>query len=116
MQISENDFKIGEGINQGYTSLLTERYFGNGENISNFHQYEKSVAEKLEIIIGQEKMENLYFTANLYGLIGELAKYEREEEILNFIQKVDFINEYLNSKKLISAFKKEIIERRLLKK
>jgi len=86
---------IGNGINEGYTQLLTERYFGENKDILPAYKYEKLIAEKLEMIIGKEKMEQLYFSANLYGLVQELAQYEDENTVLNFINDLDFLSEQL---------------------
>lgn len=79
---------IGIGLNEGYTVLLCERYF----NINAQYTYEflKHFSKSLEKIIGKEKMEYLYFSKNLYGLINELKNYEKNNlEILNFIKALD---------------------------
>ena len=41
-------------------------------------------------IIGKEKMENLYFNSNLYGLINEFKQYSTEEDFINFLFNMDF--------------------------
>ncbi len=82
---------IGKGINEGYTQLLTNR---NTEGFSYFYLYETRIATMVEEIVGQEKMQKNYFTANLKGLIEELTKYISEEEVMKFIQALDFYQEY----------------------
>lgn len=82
---------IGMGINEGYTELLTQRYFGQKYKIPKTYLCEIEIVDKLEKIIGQKKMENLYLTANLPGLISELMKYASEDEIAKFISGVDLI-------------------------
>lgn len=102
---SKGLLNIGNGINEGYTELLNQRYFGGTEyplgirrSISTYG-YLKLITEKLEQIVGKEKMENLYFSANLKGLIQELNKYASEEEIMKFITDTDFIIKYLSNKR-----------------
>lgn len=84
---------IGTGINEGYTNLLVEHYFGLKPKS---YKYEMRIARQIENIIGREKMEQLYFKADLQGLIGELSKYCSLDESLNLVQTVDYIN-YVNS-------------------
>lgn len=77
---SYNRFKIGgfqnvmsyRGINEGYTQLLTEKYFS---FTTNDYLGEKTIAELLESIIDSTLMENFYSTANLQGLLNEISKY-----------------------------------------
>lgn len=84
---------IGFGLNEGYTQLLTERYFKDKE-LNNDYNLEKIIANNLELLIGQSKMEQLYFKADLYGLVEELKNYIIEEEIYDFIKCVDHISEF----------------------
>lgn len=84
--------RIGVGINEGYTELLTERYFGEKHKLPKTYKYEVSVVERLEKIIGQDNMESLYLNANLPGLIDELKRYASEDDISKFISSVDLIS------------------------
>ena len=94
---------IGVGINEGYTELLAERYFGERDTrITNSYQYQKFIVKQLEKIVGEEKMESLYFNSNLKGLIEELSQYDSEEEIMKFISNTDFLVKHLDDKKFIS--------------
>ena len=86
---------IGQGINEGYTQLLTERYFGYSRELRGVYEYEMHLMKNIEKVIGKEKMENLFFKANLKGLIEELNKYLSEDEIFSFINNVDFLNKHL---------------------
>lgn len=104
---------IGIGITEGYTQLMTERYFGNDsttrfleknygiENakriVGRSYQFQVLIASKLEEIIGKEKMEELYLNADLYGLVDELTKYSSKEEINDFISKMDFLHSNIKS-------------------
>lgn len=100
---------LGNAINEGYTQLLTERYFGYIEGLCRTYKFEVNIADKLEKIIGQEKMENLYLNANLLGLINELKKYALEEEITKFISSTDFLTEHLRDTKILPKEEEMII-------
>lgn len=98
-----NENNIGEGLNEGYTQLLTERYFSDIHNVCKGKVYpvQVDISKYLEEIIGQKEMEKMYFNADLYALIKELEKYESKENIINFILNVDFIHNHVGDKKLI---------------
>lgn len=87
----DSKFNIGKGINEGYTQLLTLRYFGKKHKITPAYEFEVAVVEKLEKIVGQEEMKRLYLNANLLGLIENLKQYASEEDIVNFITGIDLI-------------------------
>lgn len=94
-------FKIGHGIDEGYTEYLTQKYCKakkireeDGHKVGSY-VYEVFVAGKIEKIIGEEKMQSLYLNANLKGLIDELSKYSTKEKTINILQKLDFLNVYL---------------------
>ncbi len=94
---------IGNGINEGYTELLNNRYFDkkmtDSETYRSISTYEylTIIAEKLEQIVGKEKMERLYFKCSLNGLIQELSQYSSEEEIMKFITDTDFLLRHLDN-------------------
>lgn len=85
---------IGGGLNEGYTALLTSRYF----KIASY-PLESNIAEKVEKIVGQQKMEGMYFKADLYNLVQELKKYNTEQETIQFLKNLDFIKDYLSTAK-----------------
>ena len=85
-------YNIGTGINEGYTQLLANRYSKQKSLLS--YPKETRIAEIIESVIGKENMEKHYFMANLKGLIDELAKYKSEEEVMKFIQMIDFNEKY----------------------
>lgn len=91
---------LGDGLNEGYTQLLTQRYFGYIDNLNKSYIVEVHYAELLEKIVGQEKMKSLYLNADLSGLINELKIYSSEEEIGKFFSSLDFINNHINRKKI----------------
>ena len=84
---------VGMGLNEGYTELMTHRYFSN-KRLYNPYKYETFIVNKLEQIIGKEKMEKLYLTGNLIGLIDLLKKYSSKEEVMGFIATLDYISMY----------------------
>lgn len=88
--------KIGQGINEGYTQLLTERYFGH--TIKGVYDYESFIASNLDTIVTKKKMECLYFNADLKGLINELSKYASYDDIIKFVLNIDFINTHIKDK------------------
>lgn len=108
---------IGIGLNEGYTQVLTERFFGNIPETKYSYPFETHIAKLLEAIIGQDKMAKYYFNANLSGLVKELEKYSSYNNIINFITNLDLISKIqllsplhnLEPKLLVKALK-EIID------
>lgn len=100
---------IGVGLNEGYTELLNERYFSNAyPTVSYINQ--KHIALGIEEIVGQEKMEKLYFDANLAGLVDELCQYISKEETLSLLREIDEC--HLNEKRNSAEYYKKTIELR----
>ena len=95
MNSKSNNKTIGVGINEGYTELLTSRYFNNEK--PNTYLEQTIICDSLEKIIGKDKMKSLYLNADLYGLVMELNKYISKEEIIGFIYYSDFITNHLKS-------------------
>ncbi len=87
-----SDFAIGSGLTEGYTQLLTERYFSKKHpEVKGSYQNLVLIAKSIEKIIGKEKMESLYLNCNLNGLIEELKKYMTEKEVMKIITTTDVI-------------------------
>lgn len=77
------------GINEGYTQLLTKRYFNDNNN---GYIIEENIASIIEMIIGTNKMEYLYSNAKYDKLIIELDKYNNNlEDTFNLILDIDKI-------------------------
>lgn len=95
--ISMDKYILGLALDEGYTDLLAMRYFSSDdyENL-NFTSYpiESRVALNLEKIVGMDKMQSLYMTANLVGLIKELEEYYNDNEIEQFLINLDVISLY----------------------
>lgn len=89
-----DNIEIGRGLNEGYTEFLNNRYF-----IKNYYRtgydYEMSIAQIIEKIIGRRTMENLYFNANLEGLVQKLSKYIDINEAKKLILNLDLITKSL---------------------
>ena len=110
---------IGDGLTEGYTELMTNRYFKNqrkirvseGEYIDVSVSYKclEMMASRLEEIVGRRTMESLYLNADLLGLINELSKYTNVDDIMKFISDTDFIINYFNEKNYKFLKKKLLI-------
>ena len=82
---------IGYGINEGYTELLTERYFANDSDRLGYY-FERFFASYIEKLIGEDKMSELYFKADILGLIDALKAYNNEETIIFIIKCLDYFS------------------------
>lgn len=85
---------LGNALNEGYTDLLTNRYFD--ENIDDYYYIEAKYASNLEKIIGKDIMEELYLKGDFFGLIKELKKRYDIKEIEKFLIGFDVISLYRN--------------------
>ena len=86
---------LGKGLNEGYTELLSDRYFKN-QIIGRSFSYDICTffAEKLEEIVGKDKMEIFYMNADLFGLCKFLTNFDELENILKFLLKLDHLVTY----------------------
>lgn len=82
---------VGCSFNEGYTELLTERYFFD-QGIDYSYSIEVMIAKMAEKIVGREEMEELFFKADLYGLGEEFIKDATKEEFIQFLDDVDYIH------------------------
>ena len=91
-------FTEGRGISEGYTELLTKRYFEKDNDQKEVYYEEVIFIRFIESIIGEDKMNQLFFTSNLEGLITELSKYQKLERVTDFIDNLDLFtaNRYHN--------------------
>ena len=65
---------------------------------------------KLEHIIGKEKMEQLYISSDLKGLINEINKYLDKKETMSFIKEKSTVKRLLYLQKMhINKCEKERI-------
>lgn len=102
---------IGEGVNEGYTQLLAERYFEDAQK-GNYNVL-VYIVELLELIVGRDKMEHYYMTSDLYSLVDELKKYAPYEDICKFLSYLDYIVKHIYdtnlSKSDVKYFKKILL-------
>lgn len=103
----EGGVNVGEPLNEGYTELMTNRYFFPSTE-SKYYKYEVRVARQIEEIVGQEKMEKLYLNANLYGLLKELEKYTSSDNIKIFLDNLQYVYSNYNKSELHHSIRKNI--------
>ena len=97
MQNHANGLFIGRGLNEGYTQVLTERYFSDymGDlGDAQAYPYETSIIRSLEQIIDPKFMENCYFRNDLNAVINELSKYSSLDKARTFISDMDLVMTY----------------------
>ena len=93
---TRGEYGIGYGLDEGYTSLLDDRYFlhrSKTKEIENLRIYQivKIIAKRIEEFIGKEEMEDLYFTADLLSLVNTLSKYTSISSTTKFLHNLDEI-------------------------
>ena len=81
---------IGIALDDAYTEILLYRYFNLDKEYMSY-KYEVIITTLIEDIIGKDKMTNLYFKADLYGLVKKLETYNTKEKIIEFIENLDSI-------------------------
>lgn len=83
-----NDF--GKGLNEGYTELLTKRYFSHlTEDNTEIYPSFTWFLDMIEEIVGQERLEDHFFSCDLNGLIKDLTQYCSEKKALKLIHYMD---------------------------
>lgn len=98
---------IGIGINEGYTDLISQRYFCKEKNRKVGYSYHRVISEIIENIVGKQKMINLYFHGDLNSLIEELAKYSSREKAEQVITDLDSVLKIIRTPKLVVPIGKE---------
>jgi hypothetical protein len=105
----ENIIFLGKALNEGYTEIMTNRYFGVDISKSGYSYYIE-MTSKLEEIVGSNFMEKQYMHANLKELIIEVSKYATVEDTINYIKNMDFHILHARDKN------KTVYEKKLLRK
>ncbi len=99
----KNRKKYGVFLNEGYTEYIVLKYFNKDMDV---YKIQVNFIKQLEKIVGEELMEQMYFNADLKGLINELMKYKNtKEEVIEFISNLDLVHKYMNSLNLIKILK-----------
>lgn len=102
---------IGIGLNEGYTELLNRRYFHSKRAYPEFVR----IAKMVENIVGQARMESLYFKSDLCSLVQDLSAYGNLEKAIALIKKIDHLynalyrNKYFIPRILAKQTYKEIV-------
>lgn len=90
-----NGEMIGQGINEGYTQYLTEKFFPDYKSTTTIsYPFETHFAGLVEEIVTEDTMIDMFFRADLRDLIVELSKYSTIKEAGNFIRQMDVLNKY----------------------
>lgn len=85
------DIGIGADLDEGYTELLNTRYFAHSPKNGSYQELQM-IAFGLEYIVGYKKMQQMYFSNDLEGLVQELEQYAPRDEILRILIKIDRVN------------------------
>ena len=118
VKTSFSKIEIGSLLNEGYTELLTKRYFKCTDN--EYYKKEVLLASKIEEFIGREEMERAYFEGNLNYIIERFNNAGIDG--LSFIQEISspmilvndkYFNEVLNK---IPKSKKDSVKKKQLNK
>ena len=104
------DYKHNIGLNEGYTQLLTERYFPSEVSYTLSYPYEVVMAHQIETIIGKEEILSLYLTADFKSFVLRLEKYLNLGEIKKLINNIDFIHDNLYKNKNVVLLKEKLQE------
>lgn len=110
ISISSLDYKHNIGLNEGYTQLLTDRYFPSEVSYTLSYPYEVVMAHQIETIIGEEEMLSLYLTADFKSFVLRLEKYLNLGEIKKLINNIDFIHDNLYKNKNVVLLKEKLQE------
>lgn len=104
--ISSNTFC--DGINEGYTELLTQRYFGylSEEEVDTYNVY-KWFSFMIEEIVGRELFEKCYFEVNQDLFIKELSNYSSEKDVIELINVIDCL---FNNEDKVYSIECELLE------
>ena len=90
-----NGEMIGQGINEGYTQHLTEKFFPEYKSTTTIsYPFETHFAGLVEEIVTEDTMIDMFFRADLRDLIIELSKYSTIKDAGNFIRQMDVLNKY----------------------
>lgn len=81
---------LGDALNEGYTEYLTNKLFHLGYNSSDY-LYESIIAMLVEEVLGDQTMQKLYFTGDLYNLINNLCQYTTIDNVKKFLFLADYV-------------------------
>lgn len=93
---------IGIGLTDAYFDILFDRYFSPLVGEHTFEYPNELAALSIESIIGHEKMEELFFSCSLDGLVKSLSEFIPKERVISLIRKIDHINTISKSKNVVA--------------
>lgn len=115
-----NKYSKGNGLNEGYTELINQRYFArtvaDGSPVKISYPREQVLAYGIEMLVGREKMEELFFNADLDGLIAEMSKYMPTQEANILINIFDLYEKKKSDTDMIDASAKAMLANRIIQK
>lgn len=85
---------IGYGFNEGYTQLLTNRYFPSKKGHL-FYPYLTKIAGIVEDIMGKDDMQSMYMRGELNLLFSKLESFCSRQDVVNFMVYLDNICNHL---------------------
>ena len=83
---------MGRKLNEGYTDLMTCRYFS-CVGYEPGYPIQMKYAELLEQIVGKNLMEESFLTASPQKMFAELQKYDSVDSIVDFVQTIDQLDD-----------------------
>lgn len=94
---------LGDALNECYTEYLTNKLFHLGYNSSDYI-YESIIAMLVEEVLGDQTMQKLYFTGDLYNFINNLCQYTTIDNVKKFLFLTDYVlnNRYKITRKKAS--------------
>ncbi len=94
----KNNAIIGRGLNEGYTQLETKRNFSDFSVLDGYGLL-SHYCEMLEYILGEDFLRKNYYNADLYTVVDELKKYININDIMTFLNDMDYLKDVLYSEK-----------------
>lgn len=87
--VLKNGIVFGRGLNEGYTELLNNRFFGAD---SESYIYLQKLAQEIENLCeSKEKMIENYFNADIFSLINDLMKKMSLKQIIDILVDMDYL-------------------------
>ena len=83
-------YNIGSSLDEGYTDLLFNDIFNSEIN----YTVEANIANKLQLILTKEKIQEMYTSNNLIDIVEFLSQYSSKQESVSFIILMDKLDKY----------------------
>lgn len=97
----QKDYYVGNALNEGYTEIMCKELFP-GYTFSYAYNYEIIISKIIEEIVGKDRMCDLYFSSDLYSLMGILSNYNSVSNVKEFLMLTDYIS--------IPFYKRELVD------